>query len=97
MNLSIELMTREEFQERHPNVHDWVMGAHSFPNQHDNVLKNRKTSAIYGTVTVDGEEIDFYYSPYFADGHIFSETDNRWIVQGFVPLYWREKCVEKWD
>lgn len=97
MNITIELMTREEFEIKHPNTEDWDGGTHSFPNQSDNVLKGRKTRSIYGTVTVDGEVVDFYYSPYFSDGHIFSETDNRWIVQGFVPLYWREKCIEKWD
>ena len=92
MNLSIELMTREEFEEKHPNVKEWSVGLHSFPNHHDNVLKGRSRESIYGTVIIDDEVIDFYYSPYLADGHIYSETDNRWFVQRFIPLYWKEKC-----
>ena len=92
MNLSIKLMTRDEFLRKHPNKQEWSGGLHSFPNQLGIVLEGRSREGIYGTVTIDDEPIDFYYSPYFADGYIYSETDNRWIVQGFVPLYWRKKC-----
>ena len=86
MKIEITLKEREELTQTDNQLRGWD----SFAQLSPRAKKCRDTASIYGEVSIDGgKPVDFYYSPYFEDGDIFTDDKAiKWTIQQVIPAYW---------